>query len=122
MKYIITEEQFEFLNYAVGPRSEKMEEFSYEVQDIIDDNLDLILDETNLGGYDPITDLFIYDIKLGHGNRVYDLTIRAVIDEKSSGKYSVNDEIAKSIIMEIIKKKFGIKCGVDIELTTMDLN
>lgn len=121
MKYIITEEQFEFLNHAVGPRSEKMEEFSYEVQDIIDDNLDLILGETNLEGYDPITDLFIYDIKLGHGNRVYDLTIRAVIDEKPSGKYSVNDEIAKFIIMEIIKKKFGIKCGVDIELTTMDL-
>ncbi len=120
MKYIITEQQYEFLNYAVRQRSEKMEEFTYEVQEIIDDNLDFIFSETNLEGYDPITDLFVYDIKLGYGNRVYDLVIRAVVDKKPDGKYSVNDEIAKYMIIKMIKKKFGIKCGVDIELATLD--
>ena len=120
MKYIITEEQFEFLNHAVGPRSDKMEEFTYDVQEIIDDNLDYILSESNFGGNDPITDLFVYDIKLGHGNRVYDLVIRAVVDEKPDGKYFVNYEIAKDMIIKMIKQKFGIKCGVDIEVTTLD--
>jgi hypothetical protein len=120
MKYVITEEQFEFLNYAVKSRSEKMEDFGYEVQEVIDDNLESILSESNLEGYDPITDLFIYDIKLGHGNRVYDLVIRAVVDEKPDGKYFVNDSIIKFIIIDLIKKKFGIKCGVDVELTTLN--
>jgi hypothetical protein len=119
MKYIITEEQFEFLNYAVKPRSDKMEDFGYEVQKVIDDNLESILSESNLEGYDPITDLFIYDIKLGYGNRIYDLVIRAVVDEKPDGKYFANDWILKFIIIDLIKKKFGIKCGVEVELTTL---
>jgi hypothetical protein len=120
MKYVITEQQYEFLNHAVQPRTEKMEEFSYEVQDIIDDNLDTILSKSNVEGYDPITDLFVYDIKLGHGKRIYDLVIRAVVDEKPDEKYFANDDFIKSIIIRIIKEKFGIKCGVDIELTTLD--
>ena len=106
MKYIITEEQFEFLNYAVKPRSDKMEDFGYEVQKVIDDNLESILSESNLEGYDPITDLFIYDIKLGYGNRIYDLVIRAVVDEKPDGKYFANDWILKFIIIDLIKKKY----------------
>ena len=120
MKYIITEQQYEFLNYAGRQRSEKMEEFTYEVQEIIDDNLDFIFNESNLEGYDPITDLFVYDIKLGHGNRVYDLVIRAVVDKKPDEKYFANDEIVKYMIIKMIKKKFGIKCGVDVEVTTLE--
>ena len=120
MKYIITEEQYEFLNHGVRPRTDKMESFGYAVQEIIDDNLNMILGESNKEGSDSVNDLFVYDIRLGHGNRVYDLVIRAVVDEKPEGKYRVNDEIIKYIIMKLIRAKLGVKIGLDIELTTLE--
>lgn len=120
MRYIITEEQYEFLNHGVKLRTEKMKSFGYAVQEIIDDNLDMILGESNKEGSDSVNDLFVYDIRLGHGNRVYDLVIRAVVDEKPEGKYRINDEIIKYIIMKLIRTKLGVKIGLDIELTTLE--
>ena len=86
---------------------------------IFDDNLENLLSESNKKGYDQITDLFVYDIKLGYGNRVYDLVIRAAVDEKPEGRYFTNDDVIKYNIMRMIKTKFGIKCGVDIQPTIL---
>jgi hypothetical protein len=120
MKYLITENQYEFLKWGTKPRKDYLEEFGQKLQDLIDENMESILSETNgFDNTDDVADIVVHDVKLGIGNRAYDVEIWAGVYEKESGPYGIQNEILKHIILDIIRKEFGFKCGVDVKMAKM---
>lgn len=119
MKYIITEDQYAFLKYGEKPRLDYMEQFQLEIQEIIDNNFDFLLEENNSNDYyNKILDLIVDDdIRLGIGNRGYDIKIWAVVDYNENKKYFINSRIIEYKIREFIREKYGFKTSVKIKLT-----
>ena len=121
MKYIINEDQYDFLkHHRTTSREQYMKMFVNDLQKVIDINIDSILEYVNNPESNPIIYVFVSDdIGYGYGNRRYDIKIEAVIEmEYYDRRKPTRTGSLKHYISKMIEDKFGFKCGIDIELVS----
>lgn len=115
MKIIITEDQYKFLKYGFLPREEYKEKFANELQELIYENIESILHEINKDGSISVIDLLVGDdIKLGYGNRAYDLIVYAVVKPNETHRYFMSFPL-DWYIRNMVREKFGFKTSVTIK-------
>jgi hypothetical protein len=129
MKYIITENQYNFLRYSSeSERLNYVDTFREELQEMIDKNLNSLLDLNNLSlnkkglkYYTEIFDLIVdEDIRVGVGSRVYDINVWALVKQNERNWFFINSTSIVDRIRNMIFDKYGFKVGLKLTMTLFD--